>query len=118
MCLLKFAYIIRILYFCHCVMNYLLQIYALIIYYIFAVIINLLSFTLSPLITPKIFPISHSIGPLLPPGGKSRHRKPSVYSAHVTYAGYCPASRQDSERASLSSGRTDSDAVSLSGSSV
>ncbi|CAH2037051.1 unnamed protein product, partial [Iphiclides podalirius] len=46
------------------------------------------------------------------------HRKRSVYSAHVTYAGYCPASRQDSERASLSSGRTDSDAVSLSGSSV
>lgn len=41
-----------------------------------------------------------------------------MYSAHVTYAGYCPASRQDSERASLSSGRTDSDAVSLSGSSV
>ncbi|CAG4937256.1 unnamed protein product [Parnassius apollo] len=48
----------------------------------------------------------------------SRHRKRSVYSAHVSYAGYCPASRQDSERASLSSGRTDSDAVSLSGSSV
>ncbi|KAJ8729895.1 hypothetical protein PYW07_016933 [Mythimna separata] len=46
------------------------------------------------------------------------HRKRSVYSAHVSYAGYCPASRQDSERASLSSGRTDSDAVSLSGSSV
>ncbi|XP_053608147.1 axin isoform X1 [Plodia interpunctella] len=46
------------------------------------------------------------------------HRKRSVYSAHVTYAGYCPTSRQDSERASLSSGRTDSDAVSLSGSSV
>ncbi|RVE49546.1 hypothetical protein evm_005774 [Chilo suppressalis] len=46
------------------------------------------------------------------------HRKRSVYSAHVTYAGYCPASRHDSDRASLSSGRTDSDAVSLSGSSV
>ncbi|CAB3253142.1 unnamed protein product [Arctia plantaginis] len=46
------------------------------------------------------------------------HRKRSVYSAHVSYGGYCPASRQDSERASLSSGRTDSDAVSLSGSSV
>ncbi|XP_050345895.1 axin [Nymphalis io] len=46
------------------------------------------------------------------------HRKRSVYSAHVSYAGYTPASRQDSERASLSSGRTDSDAVSLSGSSV
>ncbi|XP_050560599.1 axin isoform X2 [Spodoptera frugiperda] len=46
------------------------------------------------------------------------HRKRSVYSAHVSYAGYCPASRQDSERASLSSGRTDSDAISLSGSSV
>ncbi|KAJ0177414.1 hypothetical protein K1T71_007423 [Dendrolimus kikuchii] len=46
------------------------------------------------------------------------HRKRSVYSAHVSYAGYCPASRHDSERASLSSGRTDSDAVSLSGSSV
>ncbi|KPJ12693.1 Axin [Papilio machaon] len=46
------------------------------------------------------------------------NRKRSVYSAHVSYAGYCPASRQDSERASLSSGRTDSDAVSLSGSSV
>ncbi|XP_069358732.1 axin [Maniola hyperantus] len=42
----------------------------------------------------------------------------TVYSAHVSYAGYTPASRQDSERASLSSGRTDSDAVSLSGSSV
>ncbi|XP_049869491.1 axin isoform X1 [Pectinophora gossypiella] len=47
-----------------------------------------------------------------------RHRGRSVYSAHVTYAGYCPASRQDSERASLSSGRADSDAVSLSGSSL
>ncbi|CAH0723154.1 unnamed protein product, partial [Brenthis ino] len=46
------------------------------------------------------------------------HRKRSVYSAHVSYAGYTPASRQDSERASLSSGRTDSDAVSLSGSSL
>ncbi|XP_013199892.1 axin isoform X2 [Amyelois transitella] len=46
------------------------------------------------------------------------HRKRSVYSAHVTYAGYCPTSRQDSSRASFSSGRTDSDAVSLSGSSV
>ncbi|XP_050684367.1 axin-like isoform X1 [Leptidea sinapis] len=46
------------------------------------------------------------------------HRKRSVYNAHVTYAGYTPTSRQDSERASLSSGRTDSDAVSLSGSSV
>ncbi|XP_072931703.1 axin-like [Epargyreus clarus] len=46
------------------------------------------------------------------------HRKRSVYSAHVSYGGYCPASRQDSERASLSSGRTDSDAVSLSGSSL
>ncbi|CAH2106094.1 unnamed protein product [Euphydryas editha] len=46
------------------------------------------------------------------------HRKRSVYSAHVSYAGYTPASRQDSERASLSSGRTDSDVVSLSGSSV
>ncbi|XP_041978416.1 axin isoform X1 [Aricia agestis] len=45
-------------------------------------------------------------------------RKRSVYSAHVTYAGYTPASRQDSERASLSSGRADSDAVSLSGSSL
>ncbi|XP_063534257.1 axin isoform X2 [Cydia strobilella] len=47
-----------------------------------------------------------------------KHRTKSVYSAHVTYAGYTPASRQDSERASLSSGRTDSDVVSLSGSSV
>ncbi|XP_073945632.1 LOW QUALITY PROTEIN: axin-like [Choristoneura fumiferana] len=47
-----------------------------------------------------------------------KHRAKSVYSAHVTYAGYCPASRQDSERASLSSGRADSDAVSLSGSSL
>ncbi|XP_063825171.1 axin [Ostrinia nubilalis] len=46
------------------------------------------------------------------------HRKRSVYSAHVTYAGYCPGSRHDSDRASLSSGRADSDAVSLSGSSV
>lgn len=46
------------------------------------------------------------------------HRKRSVYSAHVAYAGYCPASRYDSERASLSSGRADSDAVSLSGSSL
>ncbi|CAG4975551.1 unnamed protein product [Colias eurytheme] len=47
-----------------------------------------------------------------------RLHKRSVYSAHVSYAGYTPTSRQDSERASLSSGRTDSDAVSLSGSSV
>ncbi|XP_038212112.1 axin [Zerene cesonia] len=47
-----------------------------------------------------------------------RCHKRSVYSAHVSYAGYTPTSRQDSERASLSSGRTDSDAVSLSGSSV
>ncbi|KAG6452107.1 hypothetical protein O3G_MSEX007469 [Manduca sexta] len=46
------------------------------------------------------------------------HRKRSVYSAHASYAGYCPASRHDSERASLSSGRADSDAVSLSGSSL
>ncbi|CAH3832635.1 unnamed protein product [Pieris brassicae] len=46
-----------------------------------------------------------------------RHKR-SVYSAHVSYAGYTPTSRQDSERGSLSSGRTDSDAVSLSGSSV
>ncbi|GBP93091.1 Axin [Eumeta japonica] len=47
-------------------------------------------------------------------------RKRSVYAVapHLSYGGYCPASRQDSERASLSSGRTDSDAVSLSGSSV
>lgn len=59
-----------------------------------------------------------SIGAPRSPFGWYRHKKRSVYSAHVSYGGYCPASRQDSERASLSSGRTDSDAVSLSGSSV
>ncbi|KAH9632084.1 hypothetical protein HF086_015288 [Spodoptera exigua] len=65
------------------------------------------------ILSPDLIPWYH-----FPIPGGSRHRKRSVYSAHVSYAGYCPASRQDSERASLSSGRTDSDAISLSGSSV
>ncbi|KOB68868.1 Axis inhibition protein, axin [Operophtera brumata] len=64
--------------------------------------------------------VSAATQPLSSPDTSPPHavRERSVYSAHVSYAGYCPASRQDSERASLSSGRTDSDAVSLSGSSV
>ncbi|KAJ2939741.1 hypothetical protein O0L34_g17933 [Tuta absoluta] len=46
------------------------------------------------------------------------NRKRWVYSAHAAYAGYCPGSRHDSSRASLSSGRADSDVVSLSGAST
>lgn len=40
----------------------------------------------------------------------------SAYS-HAVYAAYCPSSRVDSERASLSSGRADSEVISHSGSS-
>lgn len=43
----------------------------------------------------------------------------SVYShPHAAYSSYNPVSRQDSEQQSMSSGRTDSDTMSMSGSSV